>query len=836
MERTPTTRSQSALRTSAFGFLWVFGLLGISSFLSAASPDLRSSTPRGGQRGTEVKVTLTGNRLSDMEKVVFHKPGITAKDVKAIDSKKVEATFVIAPDCELGEHQMRLLGKSGFSYARTFWVGQFKEVKEVEPNDEFEKPQVISINTTVNGSAKPEEVDYYRVQVKKGQRISVEMEALRINNLTNAVAMDPYVAILNKDRFELAVSDDSALLKQESVASVVAPEDGDYTIEIRDAAYQGRGAYRAHISTSPRPLGVYPAGGKAGSEVEFTFLGDPSGPYKSKLKLPGATDSHYVFGPNGGQIPVSGNRVRVSDFENVLEQEPNDSYKNEFPEPKALPLAFNGILEKEGDYDYFKFTAKKGQRFRFRSYANRLGTPVDTVMHIFDSKIKSLAGNDDADGSKDSRVDFTAPADGEYFVRVYDMLKRGGEHFVYRIESEPFSPRIGVTMPEMLRRDNQYRKQFNIPRGNYYAMNVNMRRENMSGDLVFDLPNLPAGVTWEAGTIPKSLSQFPILFKAAPDAPIGGGMYDLFVKSADPKAPVSGKYEQTFHFVRGNPNGTSYYAGTNDQLPIAVTEKAPFRISIDQPKVPIVRNGTMKLKVRAHRDEGYQKKITARMLWRPPGISCPSTMTFSEKATEIEYELNANSSAALAEWKLCLLAESDAGKGLIFTASPFINLKVEEPFVKMKINMTSVKQGDPGEIHCTVENLREFDGQGDVQMFSLPPKTTSKVLKVDKNTTELLFPVTTANDTPVGQHKNLFCTVTLMKNGEPIQHRIGMGGVIRVDRKPKEVAKVADGRPDPKKETPAPKPVAKTAPKPSKPLSRLEQLRLEAKKQAAQSN
>lgn len=809
---------------AAFG-LTAFFLTG--TLVQAASPDLQNSTPRGGQRGTEVKVTLTGTRLEDMDKVVFHKPGIVAKDVKAIDSRKVEATFVISKDCEIGEHYMRLLGKSGFSYVRNFWVGQFPEVDEVEPNDEFEKPQVIPINSTVNGSAKPEEVDYYQVAVKKGQRISVEMQALRINNIRNSVAMDPYVAILNKDRFEMAVSDDSALLKQESVVSVIAPEDGNYIIEVRDASYQGRGYYRAFISTSPRPLGIYPAGGKAGTEVDFTFLGDPTGRYKAKAKLPGPTDSHYVFGANGGQIPASGNMVRVSEFDNVLEVEPNDSYKDKLSEAKSLPLAFNGILEKEGDIDYFKFTAKKNERFRFKTYANRLGTPVDTVLNIYDAKMKSIGGNDDADGSKDSRFDFKAPADGEYFVRIKDMLDRGGEDFVYRIESEPYSPDIVVTMPEMLRRDNQYRKQFNIPQGGHYAMTVNMLRANTSGELVFDLPKLPAGVTWEAGTVPKNLSQFPILLKAAPDAPIAGELCDLLVKTTDKEKPVVGKYSQDVHFVRGNPNGTSYYSGTMDKLPVAVTEKAPFHITIDQPKVPIVRDGTMKLKVRAHRNEGYDKKIVARMLWRPPGISCPSTMTFSEKATEIEYELNANSAAEIAEWKICILAESDAGKGMIMTSSPFITLKVEEPFVKMKMSMTSVKQGGSGEIHCEVENLREFPGQADVQLFGLPAKTETQVMKADKATKELRFPVTAADDSPVGQHKNLFCTLVFMQNGEPIQQRVGMGGVIRVDKKPVEVAKKAE----PKKDAKA-APVAKAAPKPAKPLSRLEQLRLEAKNQA----
>ena len=65
-----------------------------------------------------------------------------------------------------------------------------------------------------------------------------------------------------------------------------------------------------------------------------------------------------------------------------------------------------------------------------------------------------------------------------------------------------------------------------------------------------------------------------------------------------------------------------------------------------------------------------------------------------------------------------------------------------------------------------------------------------------------------------------------MQDGEPIQHRIGMGGVIRVDPKPK-VAKALPPKP---KETTVVKNEPK--PKPAKPLSRLEQLRLEAQKQA----
>ncbi|MEM9016796.1 MAG: PPC domain-containing protein, partial [Verrucomicrobiota bacterium] len=571
--------------------------------------------------------------------------------------------------------------------------------------------------------------------------------------------------------------------------------------------------------------GIYPAGGQEGTEMTFKLVGDVLGAYEMKAKLPTHSEegTYGAFGKRDGLYPPSPNPVRLSKFPNVLESGDNDTHQQVKETQGSLPLAFNGILEKEADIDYFRFTAKKGQRFRFRVFANTIGSPVDPVMNIYDEKMKSIGGSDDADGTKDSRVDFNAPADGDYFVRVKDMLNRGGEDFIYRIESLPSTPTIEVTMPEMLRRDLQYRKQFNVPRGGHYAMVVNTTRRSVSGELQFDVPKLPAGVTWEAATIPKSVSQAPILLKAAPDAPIAGAMYDLNVKTVDTEKPVVGTFKQAIDLVRGPQNGVEYYTRLHEGLPVSVVEEHPFHVTIDQPKVPIVRNGTMKLKVRAHRNEGYDKPITVRFPWRPPGITTPATMTFKAGETELDYELNANASAELNTWNLTLIAESDGGKGLMMNASPFIKLSVEEPFVNMTLSMATTKQGQDTTMVAEVENLREFDGQADVQLFGLPAHATTSVLKIDKGSEGIDFPITTSEKTPVGQHKNLFCTVTVVRNGQPIVHRVGMGGVVRVDPKPKEA---------PAKPKESSKVVAKNDPK-EKPLSRLEQLRLEAKQESA---
>lgn len=53
-------------------------------------------------------------------------------------------------------------------------------------------------------------------------------------------------------------------------------------------------------------------------------------------------------------------------------RDPNNSNSEAAAVSGALPLAFNGILQAEGDVDFFSFTAKKDQAFQFRVFANSM--------------------------------------------------------------------------------------------------------------------------------------------------------------------------------------------------------------------------------------------------------------------------------------------------------------------------------------------------------------------------------------------------------------------------------------------------------------------------------
>jgi hypothetical protein len=790
----------------------------------ASSPSLSNILPRGAKRGTEIELNFHGDRLSDTVEVMPYTPGFTIGAIEVISPKHIKAKVSIAMDAKLGEHLMRIRTSSGLSPIKSFWVGQFESLAEKEPNSDFSSPQPVTMNTTVEGVLENEDVDYYVTAARKGQRISAEVEGIRLAG----AFYDPYVAILNSERFELAASDDTALLLQDSAVAVIAPSDGNYIIQIRESSYTGNGncRYRLHIGAFPRPMTVYPAGGQSGSAVEFRLIGDPAGETTRTVTLPPQADERFhIRAEADGLLSPAPNILRVSPFPNVLETEPNNSMAQATVSPLPLPAALNGIISENGDQDWFRFSAKKGQRFIFRAHAKSIGSPLDTVLNIYGPDKKGISGNDDADNRQDSKIDFTAPSDGEFTIRIRDHLKKGGPGYVYRIEAQPLSPGLELTIPYFGRADYQSRQMIYVARGNRFATRINAGRTNFSGDLLLEAIGLPQGVTLKADSMHTSINSGVILFDATPEAPVAGSLVDLIGKHAEAEKNISGCFSQPLDFVLGQPNNTVYYKSRTPKFAVAVVEELPFKINIAAPSVPLVRNGTLGLRVTVTRKEGFDAPITVRHLWNPPGISSQPTIKIPKGQNEIIYTLTANSGAALRTWQIAVMGESDAGKGQILASSALVPITIAEPYLGMKIEMAAVEQGKSGAVVCKLTQSTPFEGKAKVKLLGLPAKVSSPEIEIDKTTTEISFPVSIAPDSPKGQHKNLFCHLTIPVAGTSIPHNVGHGGVLRIDPPPKKPAPKAAPKPE-QKEKPAT--VAKIEP-PKKPLSRLEKLRLEAK-------
>lgn len=788
--------------------------------LAAASPSLGSVQPRGVQRGTDAVLTLGGGNLADAQEVIFYSPGFTVAKLESVNGTQLKATVKIAPDTRLGEHAVRVRTATGVTELRTLWVGALPTVEEKEPNSEFATPQKIPLNATVHGVANTEDVDYYAVEAKKGQRISVEVEGMRLGT----TFFDPYIAILDAKRFELATSDDTPLLKQDGCLSVVAPADGTYTVMVRETSYQGNGGcqYRLHVGTFPRPVAVVPSGGKLGEEVELRFLGDASGEIRQKVKLPAAmpkAGEFEVFCQDAGGISPSGLPFRLTaTAANVLEVEPNDAAAQ--ATAGTWPCAFNGVIGKPADIDFFKFAAKKGQVFEVQCYARRAGSALDAWVQMGLLGQGAMAGNNPA-GGPDTSFRVTIPQDGEYWVSVTDHLKKGGPEFAYRIEVNPIEPKLILSAPPFAQ-FSQERQAYAVPRGNRFATFVNAARVDFGGDLNVQVNGLPAKVTAATEPMAANMSLVPIVFEAAPDAPLGAARLSYTGTHADPKVSVQSAFQVRSDFIYSNPGQSLYVSRTEPETILAVTEAVPFKLTIVEPKVPLVHGGAMNLKIVAERAAGFKAPITVVPLYNPPGVGSASSVVIPEGQNEVLLPLNANGGAPVRKWKYAVMGSAPIASGPVWVSSQLATIEIAAPYLSLTLERGAVEQGKDTQMFVKAAVAKPFAGEAVIRLIGLPPKVATSELKLTKDTKEIAFPLKVEPAAPAGTHKNIFCQVVVTENGEPVLHNLGSSELrIDVPLPPKKDA------PPPAKTAAAPPPKENPMAPPMKRLTRLEQLRLE---------
>ncbi|HWN95596.1 MAG TPA: PPC domain-containing protein, partial [Methylomirabilota bacterium] len=691
-------------------------------------------------------------------------------------------TIRIAPDCGFGEHQLRVRTAGGVSELRTFWVGAYTNISEFEPNNEIAKAHQVSFGITINGSAGGEDTDFFRVTARKGQRISAEVEAIRLGR----AMLDAFLAIRDSDGNVLASADDTTLLMQDSFVSVLAPRDGAYYLEMRDGTYSGNGsAYRLHLGNFARPTMVFPLGGQAGEKVLFNFLGGAGGDFTQEIQLPADVDSkHGLFAKQDGEIAPSPNWIRVSAFGNELESEPNHSKEAATAFYGALPIAFNGIISKTGDEDWFRFTAKKGQALDINVYARRLRSPLDSSIELRDSKGNRIDGNDDA-GGPDSALKFNPPADGEYLLKIRDQFEQGGPEFAYRIEVAPQQPGVVMSIPQVARNDSQSRQFIAVPRGGRFATMMSAKRANFVGDLDYQLGNLPAGVKLIADTLPAKQELEPLVFEAASDAPISGRFVELTAVPTDTGKSVQSSFQHNVEFISG-PNNTYYYSTREEKLYVAVCESAPFSIRIEEPKAPLVAFGALELKIVAER-RGYDGPINVKMMWNPPGVGSLPDITIPKGSNSAVYQLNAKGDVELRKWKIAVLGSNTSGErnadrtgSATFVSSQLATLETAEPFVVGTVAPIIVSPGQEAKLVCKLDQRKPFEGKARVHVLGLPEKITASEAHIMSTDKEVVIKLTVDSTIALGSYRNFLCSADVVHNEQIIPHNLAAGAVIRV--------------------------------------------------------
>lgn len=126
------------------------------------------------------------------------------------------------------------------------------------------------------------------------------------------------------------------------------------------------------------------------------------------------------------------------------ETEPNNAREQANPlEPNQV---LNGRVNGGADVDWFKFTAKAGQRLLVNCMARRLDSKLDAALEVYNATGKRLEFARRNIVGSDALVDLMVSADGEYFVKLYDFTYAGGEDYPYRLTVST-GPYIDFVLP-----------------------------------------------------------------------------------------------------------------------------------------------------------------------------------------------------------------------------------------------------------------------------------------------------------------------------------------------------------------------------------------------------
>ena len=163
----------------------------------------------------------------------------------------------------------------------------------------------------------------------------------------------------------------------------------------------------------------------------------------------------------------------------------------------------------------------------------------------------------------------------------------------------------------------------------------------------------------------------------------------------------------------------------------------------------------------------------------------------------------------------------------MWASSQLAKLDVADPFSTFEMQRAACEQGQEAQILCKINHNTAFEGEAVARLLGIPPKVVTESMNINKETKEIVFTLKTDPASPVGKH-NLVCQLTITQNGEPIVSTAG-GVQLQIDKPlppepnapaPAPAPKVVEAKPETKPEA---------KPKP-KPLTRLEKLRLAAKK------
>jgi hypothetical protein len=620
-------------------FSGVLALAALPARAQTGYPMILSAFPVGLQRGKSTEVTVSGaQNLAGTYGALFETKGVTAEIVppampveagKAVNEVKLKVT--VAADAPLGVQEFRVATPRGVSSIGMLVVDTEPQFQEKEGNNTPAEANPVELPVGINGRFQAaEDVDCYKFTANAGDQVVFSCLSARlqdkIHDLTpggGGAHSDPILVLTDEGGRELATADD--YYGPDPLLAYRFEKTGAYVLQIRDVRYMGMNPWTYRITCTKQPflLGVYPMGGQRGKSVDVEPVGFNLGAMKTgKVDVPMMEPGEMAVQLKVGDEMTNAVPFVVNDLPQMLESGDNNTFDK--ANPAEVPGGFNGRIEAPNDVDHFRFKGVKGQAYTFEVFSRRYNSSLDSVVQVLDAKGAVLANNDDAEG-KDSRLDWTCPADGDYVFQITDLHSRGGSDYFYTVAATLAKADFSV------RCDDD--KALVEPGGGYAVYAIATRRNGFTGDIKLSVEGLPPGVTATADRIPANMTQACVVFSAAPDAKPAFSRIRMWA-TGEVKLP-DGKTETLRRAVV--PVEEIYFPGGGrgvypvDTHVVSVTEPSDVLLKLNTNKMLLKPGGTAEIEVEAVRQNGYKGVVTLDVYLRhlggkfgdplPPGVS-----------------------------------------------------------------------------------------------------------------------------------------------------------------------------------------------------------------------
>ena len=205
----------------------------------------------------------------------------------------------------------------------------------------------------------------------------------------------------------------------------------------------------------------------------------------------------------------------------------------------------------------------------------------------------------------DSRLEFTAPGDGEYLVHLRDVRGLQGPDFAYHLSITELRPDFKLVADTA---------NPNVPRGGRLPLTVSVDRHlGYDGPIEIEVKGLPKGVTATPATIPAGEDSTVVILEAAADAPELHGPVPFQVIGKGRVGELDLVRASELDLVRA----------TGSYQPLRVVSLMPppdLSVQIEPREIILEPGQTASVTLRVERKNGFQGRVPCNLQNLPPGV------------------------------------------------------------------------------------------------------------------------------------------------------------------------------------------------------------------------